>query len=62
MTTATVIKEKHLTGTGLQFQKISPLLSWQEAWQDAGICGAGEELKDLLSPIKPHLFQQGYTL
>ena len=26
-------KEKHLTGTGLQFQRFSPLSSWQEAWQ-----------------------------
>jgi hypothetical protein len=26
-------KGKHFTGAGLQFQRFSPLLSWQEAWQ-----------------------------
>ena len=35
-------KGKHLIGAGLQFQRFSPLLSWQEAWQHAGRHGAGE--------------------
>jgi hypothetical protein len=33
---------KILTGAGLQFQRLRPLSSWQEAWQRAGRHGAGE--------------------
>ena len=43
MAKATLIKEKHLIGAGLQFQRFSPLSSWQEAWQHAGRHGAGEQ-------------------
>ena len=35
-------KGKHLTGTDLQAQRFSPLLSWQEAWCHAGRHSAGE--------------------
>ena len=35
-------KGKHLTGTGLQFQRFSSLSSWQEAWQHIGRHGARE--------------------
>ena len=35
-------KGQHLIGAGLQFQRFSPLSSWQEAWQPAGSDGAGE--------------------
>jgi hypothetical protein len=41
MITETLIKKKHFIGAGLQFQRFSPLLSWQEAWQCAGRRGAG---------------------
>jgi hypothetical protein len=34
-------KDKHLIGAGLEFQRFSPL-SWPEAWQHPGKCGAGE--------------------
>jgi hypothetical protein len=38
-------KGKHLTGSGLQFQRFNPLLSWQKkALQRAGTYGAGEVL------------------
>jgi hypothetical protein len=40
-------KGKHLIEAGLQFQRFSPLSSWQEAWQCAGRHGAGEELRVL---------------
>jgi hypothetical protein len=33
-------KGKHLIGTGLLFQRFSPLSSWQETWQHAGRHGA----------------------
>lgn len=36
-------KEKHLTGAGLQFQRLSHLSSCWEAWQPAGRRGAGKE-------------------
>jgi hypothetical protein len=42
MTTATLIKRKHLTGVYLQFQRFSPLSSWQGALWHAGRHGAGE--------------------
>jgi hypothetical protein len=42
MTTATLIKEKHLIEAGLQVQRFSPLFSWWGAWQNAGRHGAGE--------------------
>jgi hypothetical protein len=35
-------KRKHLIGTGLQFQRLSPLASWWETWQSAGRHDAGE--------------------
>lgn len=35
--------KRHLIGAGLQFQRFSPLLSWQEAWWPAGRRGAGEK-------------------
>jgi hypothetical protein len=35
-------KGKHLIGAGLQFQRFSPLTSCQEAWWQAGRCGAGD--------------------
>ena len=35
-------KGKHLIGAGLQFQRFSPLSSWQATWQCAGRHGAGE--------------------
>jgi hypothetical protein len=38
----TVKKAKRLVGVGLQFQMLSPLASWQEAWQHAGRPGAEE--------------------
>ena len=34
-------KGQHLIGAGLHFQTCSPLLSWQEAWQNPGRHGAG---------------------
>ncbi|EDL18459.1 mCG1033067, partial [Mus musculus] len=36
----TSYKGKHLIGAALQFQRFSPLLSWQETWQHAGGHGA----------------------
>jgi hypothetical protein len=39
MTMATLIKKT--VGAGLQFQRLSPLSSWQEAWQHAGRQGTG---------------------
>ena len=33
-------KGKHLIGSGLQFQRFSPLLSWQEVCQPTGQHGA----------------------
>jgi hypothetical protein len=33
MTKATLNKGKHLIGSGLQFQRFSPLSSWWEIWQ-----------------------------
>jgi hypothetical protein len=38
----------HLIEAGLQFQKFSPLSLWQEAWWQAGIHGAREELRVLI--------------
>jgi hypothetical protein len=38
---------KHLIGAGLQFQKLSLLSSWWEAWLQAGRHGAGEEVRVL---------------
>ena len=35
-------KGKHLIEAGLQFQRVSPLLSWQESWQHMGRHGAGQ--------------------
>ena len=35
-------KGQHLTGAGLHFQSLSPLSSWQNAWQHPGRHGAGE--------------------
>ena len=35
-------KRKHLIKAGSQFQRFSPLSSWQEAWWCAGRHGAGE--------------------
>jgi hypothetical protein len=35
-------KRQHLIGAGLQFQRFSPLSSWQNAWQRPGRYGAGE--------------------
>ena len=35
-------KLKYLIGTGLQFQRFSPLSSWQKAWWHTGRHGAGE--------------------
>ena len=37
----TVNKRTHLIGNDLQFQRISSLSSWLEAWQCAGRHGAG---------------------
>jgi hypothetical protein len=34
-------KSKHLTGAGLQFQRLSPLSSWWETWYHAGRLGPG---------------------
>jgi hypothetical protein len=45
-------KGKHLIGAGLQFQRFSPLSSWQEAWQDAGRHGAEEEAESSTSGSK----------
>ena len=42
MIKATLIKREHLIGAGLQFQRFSPLSSWQGAWWHAGRHGAGE--------------------
>ena len=43
MTTAALKKKKkHLIGVCLQFQKFSPLSSWQEAWQCTGQHGTWE--------------------
>ena len=36
-------KGQHLIGAGLQFQRVSPLSSWQEAWQHAGRHDLGED-------------------
>ena len=33
---------KHLTGSGLQFQRFHPLSSWLEAWRHEGRHGDGE--------------------
>jgi hypothetical protein len=41
-------KEKNFIGIGLQFQRLSPLSSWQEAWQHTG-CGAGEVVEFSIS-------------
>jgi hypothetical protein len=30
------VKRHHIIGAGLQFQRFSLLLSWQEAWQHPG--------------------------
>jgi hypothetical protein len=35
-------KEKHLIGSGLQFQRLSSISSWWKAWQCPDRCGAGE--------------------
>ena len=35
-------KGQYLIGAGLQFQRFSPLSSWQEAWQCAGRHGTLE--------------------
>jgi hypothetical protein len=35
-------KKNHSVGTCLQFQRLSPLLSWQETWQNVGKHDAGE--------------------
>ena len=35
-------KENHFTGAGLWVQRLSPSLSWQEAWLRAGRNDAGE--------------------
>ena len=35
-------KGKHLIEAGLEFQRVSPLSSWQESWQHTGRHGAGE--------------------
>jgi hypothetical protein len=35
-------KGKHLVEDGLNFQRFSPVSSWQEAWQRAGRHGAEE--------------------
>ena len=42
-------KGKHFIGAGLQFQRFSPLSSWQEAWQCAGRHGAGEGAESSVS-------------
>ena len=41
-TLTSLIKETHLTGAGLQFQRFSLLWSEQEAWWPTGRHGAGE--------------------
>jgi hypothetical protein len=41
---ATVVREQHLIGAGLQVQRFSPLSSWQEAWQHPGRHSTGEVL------------------
>jgi hypothetical protein len=48
MTKATLIKIKHLTGAGFQFQRFSPL-SWQEIQQHTGRHHAGEGVKSSTS-------------
>ena len=40
---------KHLTGSGLQCQRFSPLSPWQEAWWHAGRRGAGEVVESSTS-------------
>jgi hypothetical protein len=45
----TFSKGGHLTGTGLQFQRFSPLSSWQEAWQHSGRHGVIEGAKSSTS-------------
>jgi hypothetical protein len=42
-------KEKHFVEAGLQVQRFSPLLPWQEAWWHAGRHGAGEGAKSFTS-------------
>ena len=42
-------KYKRLIGAGLQFQRFSPLSSWQETWQSAGRHGAGERAESSAS-------------
>lgn len=37
MTTGSLIKENKLIGVRLQFQKLSPLSSWQRAWKQADV-------------------------
>jgi len=36
MTKATFYKGHQLSGAGLQFQRFSPLSSWQKVWQNSG--------------------------
>jgi hypothetical protein len=42
-------KGQYLIGAGLQFQRFSPLSSWQEAWQHSGRHGASEGAKSSTS-------------
>ena len=41
-------KGKHLIGSGLQFQRFSPLSSWWGAWQHTGKHGTGEVAQFLI--------------
>jgi hypothetical protein len=42
-------KGKHLIGSGLEFQRFSPLSLWWEAWQCPGRCDAGEVVESSMS-------------
>lgn len=57
----TTHKGKHLIGDGLEFQRLSPLLSWQEAWQQAGRHGAGEEAENSISGAEGNRQRDGLS-